>query len=162
MVKRFIGCPKCKNVSENEKSICKYKNTGTQSTANFVFETKAFLQQDMIEHGTGSAPFLVDIDNDGLKDLFVSNFYAYKPTLNKESRIAYYKNTGTLNNPKFTLIDSDFINLSTLNYGFKISPSFGDLDNDGKIDILLGLENGTLVFIKITQVLALSFLLHQF
>ena len=146
--KDLVVAPNAKNISENEKSIWKYKNTGTQSSANFVFETKAFLQQDMIEHGTASVPFLVDIDNDGLKDLFVSNFYAYKPTLNKESRIAYYKNTGTLNNPKFTLIDSDFINLSTLNYGFKISPSFGDLDNDGKIDILLGLENGTLIFYK--------------
>ena len=146
--KDLLVAPNAKNISENEKSIWKYKNTGTQSSANFVFETKAFLQQDMIEHGTASVPFLVDIDNDGLKDLFVSNFYAYKPTLNKESRIAYYKNTGTLNNPKFTLIDSDFINLSTLNYGFKISPSFGDLDNDGKIDILLGLENGTLMFYK--------------
>jgi hypothetical protein len=146
--KDLLVAPNAKNISENEKSIWKYKNTGTQSSANFVFETKAFLQQDMIEHGTASVPFLVDIDNDGLKDLFVSNFYAYKPTLNKESRIAYYKNTGTLNNPKFTLIDSDFINLSTLNYGFKISPSFGDLDNDGKIDILLGLENGTLIFYK--------------
>ena len=146
--KDLVVAPNAKNISENEKSIWKYKNTGTQSSANFVFETKAFLQQDMIEHGTASVPFLVDIDNDGLKDLFVSNFYAYKPTLNKESRIAYYKNTGTLNNPKFTLIDNDFINLSTLNYGFKISPSFGDLDNDGKIDILLGLENGTLIFYK--------------
>ena len=146
--KDLLVAPNAKNISENEKSIWKYKNTGTQSSANFVFETKAFLQQDMIEHGTASVPFLVDIDNDGLKDLFVSNFYAYKPTLNKESRIAYYKNTGALNNPKFTLIDSDFINLSTLNYGFKISPSFGDLDNDGKIDILLGLENGTLIFYK--------------
>ena len=146
--KDLLVAPNAKNVSENEKSIWKYKNTGTQSSANFVFETKAFLQQDMIEHGTASVPFLVDIDNDGLKDLFVSNFYAYKPTLNKESRIAYYKNTGTSIDPKFTLIDSDFLNLSTLNYGFKISPSFGDLDSDGKIDILLGLENGTLVFYK--------------
>ena len=146
--KDLLVAPNAKNISENEKSIWKYKNTGTQTSANFVFETKAFLQQDMIEHGTASVPFLVDIDNDGLKDLFVSNFYAYKPTLNRESRIAYYKNTGTLTNPKFTLIDSDFINLSTLNYGFKISPSFGDLDNDGKIDILLGLENGTLIFYK--------------
>jgi hypothetical protein len=146
--KDLLVAPNAKNVSENEKSIWKYKNTGTQSSANFVFETKAFLQQDMIEHGTASVPFLVDIDNDGLKDLFVSNFYAYKPTLNKESRIAYYKNIGTSIDPKFTLIDSDFLNLSTLNYGFKISPSFGDLDNDGKIDIFLGLENGTLVFYK--------------
>jgi hypothetical protein len=146
--KDLLVAPNAKNISENEKSIWKYKNTGTQSSANFVFETKAFLQQDMIEHGTASVPFLVDIDNDGLKDLFVSNFYAYKPTLNKESRMAYYKNTGTSIDPKFTLIDSDFLNLSTLNYGFKISPSFGDLDNDGKIDILLGLENGTLIFYK--------------
>lgn len=146
--KDLIIAPNAKNISENEKSNWKYKNIGDSIVSSFVFESKAFLQQDMIEHGTASAPYLADIDNDGLLDLFVSNFYAYKPTLNKESRIAFYKNTGSANSPVFSLIDNDFLNLSQLNYGFKITPSFGDVDDDGKIDIFLGLENGTLVFFK--------------
>ena len=98
----------------------------------------------MIEHGTGSIPVFCDIDNDGLTDMFVANFYAYKPTLLKESRIAYYKNTGTNTQPFFTLVDSDFLNFASSPYGLRIIPSFGDLDGDGKKDMILGFENGTI------------------
>jgi hypothetical protein len=128
----------------------KYKNTMSNTNPNFVFETKAFLQEDMIEHGTGSIPVLTDLDNDGLVDLFVANYFSYKPTLAKESRIAYYKNTGTINNPVFTFIDNDFLNLSQSGLGLRMVPSFGDLNNDGKKDIILGLENGTLCYLQNT------------
>ena len=147
-IKDLIVTPNAKNVSENETSCAKYKNTGTNSISNFIFETKSFLQHEMIEHGTGSIPILTDITGDGLMDLFVANFYSYKPTLLKESKIAYYKNTGTVSNPIFTFIDDDFMNLSQTNYGLRISPTFGDLDGDGKKEMILGLENGTLVYYK--------------
>jgi hypothetical protein len=148
--KDLLVAPNAKNVSENETSVLKYKNTASNSTPNFVFETKAFLQEDMIEHGTGSIPVLTDIDNDGLIDLFVANFFSYKPTLMKESRIAYYKNTGTNTNPIYTFIDNDFINLSQSGLGLRMVPTFGDLNNDGKKDILLGLENGTICYLQNT------------
>ena len=148
--KDLLVAPNAKNVSENETSIMKYKNTMSNTNPNFVFETKAFLQEDMIEHGTGSIPVLTDLDNDGLVDLFVANYFSYKPTLAKESRIAYYKNTGTINNPVFTFIDNDFLNLSQSGLGLRMVPSFGDLNNDGKKDIILGLENGTLCYLQNT------------
>ena len=148
--KDLLVAPNAKNVSENETSVLKYKNTISNTNPNFVFETKAFLQEDMIEHGTGSIPVLTDLDNDGLVDLFVANYFSYKPTLAKESRIAYYKNTGTINNPVFTFIDNDFLNLSQSGLGLRMVPSFGDLNNDGKKDIILGLENGTLCYLQNT------------
>ncbi len=147
-VKDLIIAPNAKNVSENETSVVKYKNTGTNLNANFVFETKSFLQGDMIDHGTGSIPKFTDIDGDGLTDMFIANFFAYKPVLSKESRIAYYKNTGTDTQPEFTLIDSDFQNLSSLDIGLRMVPSFGDLNGDSKIDMLLGLENGSLAYFE--------------
>jgi hypothetical protein len=148
--KDLLIAPNAKNVSENETSVLKYKNTMSNTNPNFVFETKAFLQEDMIEHGTGSIPVLTDLDNDGLIDLFVANYFSYKPTLAKESRIAYYKNTGSTNNPVFTFIDNDFLNLSQSGLGLRMVPSFGDLNNDGKKDIILGLENGTLCYLQNT------------
>ena len=148
--KDLLVAPNAKNVSENETSVLKYKNTLSNTNPNFVFETKAFLQEDMIEHGTGSIPVLTDLDNDGLVDLFVANYFSYKPTLTKESRIAYYKNTGTTNNPVFTFIDNDFLNLSQSGLGLRMVPSFGDLNNDGKKDIILGLENGTVCYLQNT------------
>ena len=146
--KDLIVAPNAKNVSENETSVHKYKNTGTNENCNFVFETKSFLQGEMIEHGTGSIPKFIDIDNDGLLDMFVGNFFSYKPTLSKESRIAYYKNTGTLSNPVFQFIDSDFNNLTQLNLGLRIIPAFGDLNSDGKCDMIIGRENGNLVYFE--------------
>lgn len=149
--KDLIVAPNAKNVSENETSLMKYQNTGSNTNPNFVFETKSFLQEDMVEHGTGSIPILADIDNDGLEDLFVANFFSYKATLSKESRIAFYKNTGSLTNPIFSFIDNDFSNLSQSNLGLRMVPTFGDLNSDGKKDLILGLENGTLCYFKNTS-----------
>jgi hypothetical protein len=147
-VKDVLVAPNARNVSENETSILFYKNTGSNSVSNFVYQTKSFLQEEMIEHGTGSIPVFADVTGDGLLDMFVCNFFAYKPTLLKESRIAYYKNTGTLSQPVFTFIDDDFLNLSQANYGLRMVPTFGDLDGDNKPDLILGLENGTMVYRK--------------
>ena len=149
--KDLLVAPNAKNVSENETSLMKYKNTANNNTPNFVYETKAFLQEDMIEHGTGSIPIIADIDNDGLEDLLVANYFSYKPTLSKDSKIAFYKNSGTATNPVFTFVDNDFINLSQANLGLRLVPTFGDLNADGKKDILLGLENGTICFLKNTS-----------
>lgn len=147
-VKDVLVAPNARNVSENETSILLYKNTGSNSVSNFVYQTKSFLQEEMIEHGTGSIPVFADVTGDGLLDMFVSNFFAYKPTLSKESRMAYYKNTGSLQQAIFTFVDEDFLNLSQANYGLRMVPTFGDLDGDNKPDLILGLENGTMVYCK--------------
>ncbi len=144
--KDLIVSANAKNVSENETSIWYYKNMGTATNPTFVYQTNAFLQNEMVEHGTGSVPVFVDINQDGLEDLLVSNFYRFKAPLSKEGSIAYYKNTGTASNPFFTLVDDDFMNLSTAGLGLRMIPTFGDLDADGDPDMLIGIENGTLVY----------------
>ena len=104
----------------------------------------------MIEHGTASSPQIVDLNNDGLLDLIVSNFYAYKATNSKESRLAYYQNTGTIGNPIFTFVDVNFLNLAQSNLGLRLFPTFGDLNGDGKPDMMLGLENGSVAYYQNT------------
>ena len=149
--KDLIVCPNARVTPENEKSILFYKNVGNNQTPTFVYQTNEFLQKEMIEHGTGSQPVLVDLDRDGLKDLLVSNFYRYIPTLNKESSIAYYKNTGTASDPEFTFIDFNFLDLNISGLGLKMAPTFGDIDNDGDEDLFIGRDNGTLAFLKNTS-----------
>jgi hypothetical protein len=148
--KDLIVTPNANNVSENETSVLFYKNTGANSQPNFVYQTKAFLQNEMIEHGTAASPQIVDLNNDGLQDLIVSNFYAYKATNLKESRLAYYQNTGSIGNPKFTFVDVNFLNLAQSNLGLRLFPTFGDLNGDGKVDMMLGLENGSLAYYQNT------------
>lgn len=145
-VKDLVVCPNAKNISENESSVMFYKNSGTNTNPNFIFQTPNYLQADMIEHGTGSIPVIVDIDEDGLEDLLVANLYRFLTGTQKETTIAYYKNTGTASNPEFTYIDYNYLNLNQSGFGFRLIPTFGDLDGDGDKDMLLGKEDGTLVY----------------
>jgi len=141
-VKDLVVSPNAKIVSENMNSVWRYKNTGTNEEPNFVFQESNFLQADMIDVGTGSIPILVDVNGDGLKDLLVANFFAYKPVLDKESRVAYYRNTGTAENPVFTFVTYNQFNLNSFGLGLRIVPTFGDLDNDGDLDMVVGNETG--------------------
>lgn len=145
-VKDLIVAPNAKNISFNEKSVLFYKNLGSNTLPNFIYITNNFLQSDMIEHGTGSIPVFMDYNEDGLTDMMVANFHRYKPILDKESIVAYYQNTGTANAPEYTFVDEDVFNLAQEAYGLRSVPAFGDLDGDGDEDMLVGIENGTLVY----------------
>jgi len=141
--------------SENFKSIWYYKNTGTNTAPVFNFQKNNFLQDEMIDVGGGAYPVLFDYDNDGLLDLLVSNFGYFDTAwydhgyLNSTfiSKIALFKNTGSITKPEFTLITRDFANLSQLKLN-AIYPTFGDLDGDELEDMLIGNSNGKLLFFK--------------
>jgi hypothetical protein len=133
-----------KNVSENVSSIWFYKNTGTNSAPVFAFQQKNFLQKDMIDVGTSSVPVFFDQNNDGKDDLLIANFYRYiSSSPFKESNISVFRNTSTAGELSFTFLDDDFLNLTNENFGLRMLPSFGDLNGDGKKDLLLSIENGT-------------------
>ncbi|MDR0803065.1 T9SS type A sorting domain-containing protein [Fluviicola sp.] len=142
--KDLIIAPNARTVSENQNSVQLFKNTGTNALPSFVFQENNFLQKDMIDHGLGSIPVLVDENGDGLKDLLIANFVRYKPTLNLESVFQLYRNTGTASSPEFTLADNDYLGLSSQGLGLRIVPTFGDLDGDGDQDLVIGMENGNL------------------
>lgn len=137
-----------KNVSQNETSVLFYKNIGATNNPTFVYQQNDFLQNQMIEHGKGSIPIVYDVDNDGLKDLVVSNLYRFKTESVKEGTIAWYKNTGTATNPAYTFVDYNWLNLNQLNYGLRMVPTFGDINGDGKEELIIGKEDGTLVLFQ--------------
>ena len=136
--------------SMDNHSLWYYKNTATNGSITPVLETKAFLQEDMIDLGTGAFPTLVDLNGDGLLDLIVSNKQYRVDSLNSKYMVFYYENTGSTTQPEFTLIDTNFLNYNTMHLGSDPMFAFGDLDSDGDLDIILGVQQGTVHYFENT------------
>ncbi|HYV97594.1 MAG TPA: VCBS repeat-containing protein [Gemmatimonadaceae bacterium] len=78
------------------------------------------------------APAIVDLDGDGLVDLVLGTW---------QDRLEWYRNTGTSASPKWTLADSALV---TITRGSNTTPSFGDIDGDGLVDLVIGEASGTI------------------
>lgn len=113
-----------------------------------------FLQGGMVDVGSGCRPVLYDYDGDGLTDLFLGNYGQFDSAeivngwleSHFSSSVSYYRNTGTASASAFTLQTHDFGNLKSLGYK-GLHPAFDDFDGDGSVDMLCGLEDGTLLLV---------------
>ena len=120
----------------------------------YILVQTDFLQREMLDVGSGCHPVLYDFDGDGLQDLFMGNYGQFDSakTVNGwltswfSASVSYYRNTGTLSSPEFTLQSRDFGHLKDLNLN-SLHPTFGDFDGDGQTDMLCGLQDGTLLFV---------------
>jgi Secretion system C-terminal sorting domain/FG-GAP-like repeat len=148
--------------SENYNNIKYYKNSTNNTTNVFNFEQNRFLVDQMIDVGSGANVCIRDVDGDGKKDLLVGNFGYLRTNQNIfESGISYYRNTGSAKCPEFTLMTNDYANVFSLGL-INVYPTFGDLDNDGDDDMLVGANDGMLyLFTNNGGSMALSSIQYQ-
>lgn len=146
-VKDLIVCPNGIGVVENKKVGWFYQNTGTTEAPVFEFQQSDFLVEGMIDMGTNAFPAFADVNADGLLDLVVGNFNFYKPAGAKDSRLFLFENTGTIASPQYELTDDNWLDFQQFNLNaFAFAPTFGDLDSDGDLDLLVGEFQGRLFF----------------
>lgn len=139
---------------EGQNSVWLYLNRGTNKNPDFQLYTKSFLQDQMLDVGTGAFPIFVDADGDGLSDLVVGNvgdldstYYLYDNLqTHRTAQLYLYKNLGTAQNPVFQLFDNDFGALKSLKQ-MGLVPTFGDLEGDGKKEMLVGTADGNLLLL---------------
>lgn len=140
--------------SEGIRSVWLYLNRGTNQQPEFHLFTKSFLQEEMIDVGTGAFPAFADADRDGLTDLIIGNIgdvdsvsYHYGSLqTHRSSGLQFYKNIGTSDKPIFQIADNDFGHLQSMGL-MGLMPAFGDLNFDGVDEMIVGTATGGLYYL---------------
>ncbi|MEA3504893.1 MAG: VCBS repeat-containing protein, partial [Bacteroidota bacterium] len=141
------------NLSRFKNNTLLYLNNGSEGEYDFEYTSDNFLQGEMLDFGAGAYPVIVDLDNDGLKDIVVANYgqldsiwydVVFALHCNYKSSLAFLKNIGTAETPAFKIMTEDLCGFMNRDFG-GLYPAFGDLDEDGDVDIICGNEEGNLI-----------------
>ncbi len=114
--------------------ITLFKNVGTALAPSFNLVTRDFANLHVnVPSLIGTAPTFGDLDGDGDKDLLVGDF-------NGE---LYYFEKQAGPNDNFVFVQNLYQGIDVGNYA---TPQLIDVDRDGKIDLLIGSQSGTIAY----------------
>jgi len=81
-------------------------------------------------------PCVADLDGDGDGDLLVGQ---------ADGTLSFFRNTGTPEAPHFTFETHSYANIDVGRFS---APVLADLDNDGRLDLLIGEQNGNINYYR--------------
>ena len=134
-------------VGESDGNLNYYENTGTASAPTYTVRTGPDNPWNGIDVGNQSSPEFVDIDGDGDLDLVIGE---------TSGNLNYYENTGTASVPIYTERTDTDNPWNGIDVGNFSNPAFADIDGDGDQDLVIGENNGTLLYYENTSLLRLT------
>lgn len=124
-------------------NVLYYRNNGLNDKPVFDFKEDEFLVDKMLDMGGYSAPVLWDVDEDGDLDIIAATDGDYGITRGMSDYLNLFENIGTKNNPVYQLTVKDFLGLKRDSIRH-LAPCLGDVDGDGKPELLVGRKDGSL------------------
>jgi len=113
------------------------------NTLSYFWERKSSSSFDLVDAGNFGSPEFGDLNDDGDYDLVMGE---------ESGTLVYYENTGSRFNPQWTLDPTMFATVGDL--GNNTAPDLTDLDNDGDLDLAIGVRDGILLYYENTGTLA--------
>ncbi|UTW63852.1 T9SS type A sorting domain-containing protein [bacterium SCSIO 12741] len=142
----FVVAPNASELYMDKNQVQIYLNRGLDSCIRLARQPDPYLVTDLIDLGTNSHPQFFDLDQDGLTDILCGSMGYFDTTQRTfVSKISYFKNTGTAQRAEYVLATEDLLGAaSPADTG--LHPTFGDMDNDGDMDMLIASFDGSVYY----------------
>ncbi|RSK51009.1 T9SS type A sorting domain-containing protein [Hymenobacter rigui] len=126
---------------DNCPELTAIRNNGTAQTASFtaasVNSVAPFTASALVPNFPAAFP--VDVTFDGRPDVVLAPaLYDNTDTVETRQSVVLYRNTGTGAAPSLVREQSDFLQRDMVDVSELAAPTFGDIDGDGLVDMLVG------------------------
>lgn len=131
----------------NTEQVSYYKNVD----GSYQLIQEDWFVDQTLDFGTDSYPAFIDYNGDGLQDILIGTFGLIGLDGGAQTRLYLYENQGSAAEPFYVLVDDNYLNfLAFSEFDKSFSPSFGDIDGDEDLDLILGSLSGEVILVENT------------